>query len=162
MQRSDVAAVLALNADVVELTSPMDEARFDALFEAASLRLVAEHDGEVLGFLLALADDRSYENANFAWFSARLRSFLYVDRVVVSARSRGLGIGQLLYGALFDSAARSGLLNVCAEIDLDPPNEGSLRFHERSGFVRIGTRTMDGGKVLSMQLAPVIDTRDMA
>lgn len=155
MRTDDAERVIALNAEVVELTSEMDEARFDALFEASSMKVVAEHDGELLGFVFAMGDFCRYENANFDWFHARIRSYLYVDRIVVSERSRGLGVGQLLYRHTFEIAEETGALSVCAEINVEPPNPGSLRFHERSGFVEIGRRRVDGGKVLSMQMRPL-------
>ena len=38
-----------------------------------------------------------------------------------------------------------------AEMDIDPPNEHSVYFHKKSGFVEIGQRTLDSGKRVSMQ-----------
>ena len=158
MRADDANSVIALNAEVEVLTSEMDAARFLALFDVSSMKIVAERDGEILGFVFAMGDFCRYENPNFDWFRARIRSYLYVDRIVVHESSRGLGIGQLLYRHTFEVAQGTGARSVCAEINVAPPNPASLRFHAREGFVEIGRRKPGGGKVLSMQMRPLPDS----
>ncbi|QDS86159.1 Acetyltransferase (GNAT) family protein [Rosistilla ulvae] len=151
MTSDDAAHVIALNEAVVAVTSPMDLQRFAELYELSSLHLVAEVNREVVGFVLAMTDACAYDNGNYQWFAQRLKNFLYVDRIVVAPACRGLGLGRLLYSHLDDQARQSGLVQVCAEMDLNPPNEGSLAFHKKSGFIRLGTRILDSGKQVSMQ-----------
>ncbi len=150
-----VAAVVALNESVVKVTSPMDASRFGYLYELSTVKLVAELDGDIVAFVMAMVDGNAYDNANYRWFSDRLERFLYIDRVVVSAACRGLGIGRLLYSQIYDWALESQLPTICAEIDLVPANPASLRFHSKAGFEQIGTRILESGKQVSMQVCAV-------
>ena len=62
---ADFERVLALNAAEVTQTSAMDRARLDALAALACRFTVAEADGRVVGFLLAMDHDAAYDNDNF-------------------------------------------------------------------------------------------------
>ncbi|NEQ43388.1 MAG: GNAT family N-acetyltransferase [Leptolyngbya sp. SIOISBB] len=157
MTAADAAAVIALNQAVVEVTSAMGKARFAELTGLSSLKLVAETNGEVVAFVLAMSEGQAYDNGNYQWFSARLKNFLYIDRVVVSAACQGFGIGRLLYSHLNTWARQVGILSLCGEIDIEPPNPASLRFHEKAGFVPIGKRSLASGKQVSMQLCVVTE-----
>ncbi len=148
----DTAAIVALNAGVVAVTSPMDPVGFDALFAICANCDVVERDGEAIGFLLAMEAGAAYANGNFAWFSERLRRFVYIDRIVIGEAARGLGLGRMLYDHLAQSALTRGNLLMAAEIDLIPANPGSMAFHARYGFVQLGTRLLDSGKTVSMQV----------
>ena len=152
-----VAAVVALNESVVKVTSPMDASRFNYLYELSTVKLVAEMDGDIVAFVMAMADGSAYDNANYHWFSERLEQFLYVDRIVVSGACRGLGVGRLLYSQLHAAARQAQLPTLCAEIDLVPANPTSLRFHKKAGFTQMGTRLLDSGKQVSMQTCAVAD-----
>ncbi|MCC9645090.1 GNAT family N-acetyltransferase [Rhodopirellula sp. JC740] len=155
MQTRDSEMVVQLNADAVAFTSPMDVDRLRVLTRLCSLCLVAEHHQTVVGFLLAMPEGVDYDNGNYCWFSQRLRHFLYVDRVVVSASARGLGVASSLYERLYREATDTGALQIAAEIDCEPANLPSLQFHERQHFVEIGKRELPSGKWVSMQLQTV-------
>lgn len=151
MTVSDVVSVTSLNKTVVSVTSPMDTGKFRELFSLSTASTVAVLDSACVGFLIAIEHGRDYANDNYRWFSDSLDNFLYIDRVVVSSTCRGLGVGSLLYGHLSDAARRGGFQCIAAEIDVEPPNQPSLRFHEKMGFVEIGTRELTSGKRVSMQ-----------
>ena len=155
MTINDGPVVVALNDAVVAVTSPMDMGRFEQLYQRCNLKLVAEIQDEVVAFIWGMTDGVAYDNGNYQWFSDRLKRFLYIDRVVVSAACRGLGLGRQLYAQTSQQAATFGALTLCAEIDIDPPNPKSLRFHEKAGFVQMGTRLLDSGKRVSMQVCPI-------
>ncbi|QEG21631.1 Acetyltransferase (GNAT) family protein [Mariniblastus fucicola] len=155
MTPEDASDVIALNEAVVHTTSPMDIDRFKVLYALSDLKLIAQVNGDVVAFVMGIASDSSYDNGNYDWFSERLKRFLYVDRVVVSDRCRGMGVGRLLYSQIHDWAVRSRLLTVCAEMNLNPPNHQSLRFHRNAGFVQIGTRMLENGKLVSMQIRSI-------
>ena len=148
----DTAAIVALNAAVVAVTSPMDAAGFRSLVTLSALCDVAQRHGEVLGFVLAMQDGAAYANGNFQWFADRLTRFIYIDRIVIGGQARGLGLGTMLYDHTTDQALRRGSLTMAAEMDLVPANPGSLAFHRKRGFVELGTRTLDSGKIVSMQI----------
>lgn len=151
----DAPALLALNAASVEVLSPLDAARLDRLLAEAALCRVVEVDGAVRAFVLAFREGADYDSENYRWFDAREPRFLYVDRVVVDAASRGLGLGQRLYADVFDRARHDDVPYVTCEFDVDPPNPVSERFHARQGFREVGRQVLANGKAVSLQRADV-------
>ncbi len=159
MTLADETAVLAMNRLAEQVTSPLDAERFDALFAVSDLKQLAHSNGEPVGFVLAIFSGKPFENQNYRWFkrwfTERAGHFIYIDRVIVSPACRSQGLGRTFYAAVFDAARQSGIAHVCAEMDLEPPNHGSLQFHRKLGFVEIGSRTAESGKRLSMQVCEV-------
>ena len=150
----DYGAILALNDANVIFTSAMDRERLALLDGLSCYHRVACKDGQVAAFLLAMQSGAPYENDNFAWFSARYETFVYVDRIVVSSWARGLRLGSLLYDDLFAWARREGIGIVACEYNIVPPNEPSRLFHDRFGFMEQGTQWLvDGKKQVSLQVA---------
>ncbi len=153
---ADFDAIVALNVADVSHTSAMDRPRLAGLHEMASYHKVATADGIVAAFLLAMKHDCGYINENFEWFSARFRTFLYIDRIVVGECHRGLGVGSLLYEDLFDHARAIGIPIVTCEYNVVPPNEPSRRFHQRFGFHEAGRQWLGNqAKEVSLQVAEV-------
>ncbi len=149
---ADADRILALNAAEVMQTSAMDRARLETLATLACRFTVAETDGGVLAFLLAMDHAAAYRNDNFRWFAARYPRFAYVDRIVVDAAAAGMGIGGRLYADLFAHARERGLERIVCEYNLDPPNPASQAFHDRFGFVEVGQQRVAGGsKLVSLQ-----------
>ena len=150
----DYGAILALNDADVIFTSAMDRERLVLLDGLSCYHRVACKDGQVVAFLLAMQSGAPYENDNFAWFSARYPTFVYVDRIVVSSAARGLRLGSLLYDDLFAWARRECIGIVACEYNIVPPNEPSRLFHDRFGFMEQGTQWLvDGKKQVSLQVA---------
>lgn len=150
----DFAAILALNAESVAMLSPLDGASLAALDAQSELHWVAERDGAVVAFLIALREGAEYASPNYRWFAARHARFLYVDRVVVSQSLRGAGAGSALYRRLFAHAIATDAERVVCEVDLEPANPRSLAFHARFGFVEVGRqRVAEGRKLVSLEAA---------
>jgi predicted GNAT superfamily acetyltransferase len=141
---SDHTAALHLNAGVVPNVNWIPEATLAALHAQAFAFLVARAGGELAGFVLALCEDADYASPNFRWFQARYPRFVYVDRIVVDPHWRGAGVGRRLYAEL-EARARPRAPLVACEVNLRPPNPGSLAFHERSGFEEVGEQETEGG-----------------
>ncbi|CAN0591075.1 unnamed protein product, partial [Laminaria digitata] len=78
---------------------------------------------------------------------------LYVDRIAISEAARGQGLGQRLYEAAFDIA--SGRQWLGAEVNTDPDNPGSHRFHTRMGFVRVGEKRYTPDYAVAYYARPV-------
>ncbi len=136
--------MLRLNAGHLVETGPLDEATLEADLAVAFLGAVAEPEA---GFVLAHAPDAGLDGPNFRWFAARMDDFIYVDRVIVAAEARGRGVGRTLYIEVAEAARRAGYRAVAAEVNIDPPNPGSLAFHERMGFQPVGEAFLaDRGK----------------
>ncbi len=154
------AAILELNEEFVHVLAPLSRERLELLDSRASYHRVAVDQDEVAGFLLAFGSDTHHDSVNFRWFAARYARFLYVDRVVVSAQRQGTGVGRLLYQDLFAFARREGYEQVTCEIDAEPPNPRSERFHGAFGFREVGSQQVRyaGGrpKRVSLRSAPLV------
>lgn len=150
----DFDSILALNQEAVHFTSPMDWARLAHLDTQSAYHRIIELDGEMVAFLLALREGADYPNPNYGWFSERLDSFLYVDRIVISSTQQGKRLGQALYDDLFAYARQQGVGQIACEFDVEPPNPVSQKFHARYGFSEVGTQWVAGGsKRVSLQVA---------
>lgn len=156
-QREDDRFILRVNAENVEVLSPLDGDRLNKLAGAAELCLVAEVGGTPAAFLIALRESVDfYDSENYRWFSRNYEKFLYIDRVVIDEPFRGRGGGRVLYHAVFQRARDTGVPFVTAEIDTIPYNEASLKFHQVMGFREVGEQVIRGGAVKgSLQEAPV-------
>jgi uncharacterized protein len=139
---ADHPAVHALNQAAVPAMNAVGEAFFADMAARAAAFLVAEREATIVGFLLALPPEVPYESANYRWFSSRYDDFVYIDRVAVAAAERGAGVGRALYDAL---GAAVGERRLCCEVNLQPPNPGSLAFHVRLGFRVVGEQDTEGG-----------------
>lgn len=147
----DAECIADLNEVFVDVTSPMDAHRFLELFDLSSFCLVAEEGHELLGFVIAMRSGAPYVNANYQWFNERFDNMVYIDRIVLASESRGRGLGPALYEytAMLAEAVDCDVMT--AEMNIAPPNEHSLHFHSKQGFVELGQRTLDSGKCVSMQ-----------
>jgi phosphinothricin acetyltransferase len=118
-------------------------------YAASHAWLVAERDGEVVGYAYAYP------------FQARLAyRWTAGVSVYVGDGERGRGVGRALYSALFDRLRERGFRMVHAGITL--PNDASVGLHEGFGFERVGVNREVGWKNgawhdvawLQMELAP--------
>lgn len=128
-----------------------------ALMALSCLVLIAEDDqGVPLGFLMAMDPGQNYDSENYVFFESRFTNHLYIDRIVLTENARGLGVGSELYERVFQRAKDDGRERVTCEVNLEPPNPGSLRFHRRWGFEDVDTQPTKGGHVVVQLLqAPV-------
>ena len=146
-------SVLALNDADVSHLSAMSRPELERLAELACYFRVAEMDGRLAGFLLAIPAAAPHDSANFLWFKARYSDFVYVDRIVVAAHARRTGLASALYADLEASARASQASFIACEINVRPPNAGSVSFHDRHGFVEVGTQDIaNGTKTVSMRI----------
>ena len=151
----DHAAVLALNNAAVPHVNVLTAEQFSWLATRTDYFRVCANEGGVVGFVFAIADGTDYWSANYAWFDERYDSFLYLDRVVVAEHGRRTGAGRALYSDL-ELFASGRWPRILLEVNLRPPNPGSLRFHERMGFREVGVRESDdGGHAVAMQELPI-------
>jgi hypothetical protein len=137
-------AILALNNQHETETSRLDEAGLASLLQMAFYAKGIDEGKTAL--LIALDQRAPYANPNFDWFKARYGSFIYIDRVIVSAEARGQGLASALYLDLFAAASRAGQCRVVCEVNIDPPNPASQAFHVVLGFEVVGEAKIHGGK----------------
>ena len=115
--------------DVAEMTRRRDEVLARQL-----PYLVAEHDGQVVGF--------AYAN----WFKPRpAYRFSAEDSIYVDDSMRGQGVGKLLLQALMAQCEAAGVRKLIAVIG-DSANQGSVGVHQAAGFRHVGTMESVGWK----------------
>jgi len=100
---------------------------------------------KLVGFLIALSPGKEYHSVNYKWFEKRFDSFMYVDRIVIDLSYQGNGLGKSFYNDLADFSNNKTDRITC-EVNIRPKNEGSMIFHEKYGFVQVGTQTTENGK----------------
>ena len=156
---ADLPALLEINTAAAPAVNLIPAEELAELVADSALALTVDADGPA-GLLIALPPGLDYASENYAWFSARAAAggtdFLYVDRIVVAERLRGTGIGRRLYEAVFAAAAEQGRAEVLCEVNVQPPNPGSMRFHLGLGFVEVGRQaTKDGTVEVALLARPV-------
>jgi predicted GNAT superfamily acetyltransferase len=133
---------------VSELT--MIELATDLKNSLHALVIDNEH-GEVCAFCITFDPNAPDAGSNHQWFAERYKSFVYLDRIAIDSSHQNRGLGALLYQSvelhMLNSAEHSLL---CCEVNLDPPNPGSLRFHERIGFTEVGQHSPQQGYLVSL------------
>jgi predicted GNAT superfamily acetyltransferase len=156
---ADFDRILQINQASVHFLSPLTPERLSRLHAMAAHHRVVEEAGRLQAFLLAFREGAAYDSSNYRWFAQQYARFLYVDRVVVAPECQGQGLAPRLYEDLFEIAARSGAPRITLEIDSDPPNPVSARFHARYGFAEVGSQWVAGGvKRVSLQVLELTQT----
>lgn len=150
MRISDVSAidlegVCGLNDESVPHVSQIDREAMQWFANNAQYFRVAKIDRNLAGFLIGLRPGLPYDSPNYQWFGDRYRDFGYVDRVAVAASARRLGVATRLYEDF--TATLGGSVDVLTcEVNIRPANKSSIQYHERLGFVQVGTLQSEGGK----------------
>ena len=148
----DFTVIESLNHSVVNLTSPMDAERIQQLHAMSSYHRVIVQDSQLMAFLLVLGPDCDYDSVNYQWFDQHYDDFAYIDRIVVRDRSRGQGLGTILYEDLFAWAISQQIGNIVCEYNVEPLNEASRKFHDVLGFQEVSLERIGQAKRVSMQL----------
>ena len=159
IEASDLDHVLAINAANVPEVGEIDAGELEFLVDESAIALVAEHDHALVGFCVVLAPGSTYTSVNYRWFMELHPDSLYLDRVAFDASAQGRGWGR----AMYDEVARrmrdefTDMTGLTLEVNIDPPNDPSLRFHAKQGFVEVG-RQMSHGIEVSLMRRPVSPT----
>ena len=149
MVDGDVPDVLRLNADHVELLSPLDASRLADLRRWATRADIIVSDGLTAGFVLVFGPGTDYDSENYRWFGERYGTqFDYLDRIVIDDRFRRRGLASAVYDAVEDAARSRGRLVL--EVNIDPPNDPSLTFHRRRGYREVAQLGDPGHRVSLM------------
>ena len=145
---ADVADVLALNERNVDMLAPLDAARLEQITGWSHRADVIEVDGEFSGFVITIGPGTAYDSTNYRWFSALYgTSFYYLDRIVLADRFRRRGLGSRVYDVVEADSLPAGRLTL--EVNVEPPNPGSIAFHTARGFTEVG-RLGQPGKTVAM------------
>ena len=149
----DVPALWRINEEGVPGVGQVTEAQMAALLGLTHLALGAVEDGALRAFVLCLRPGTTYSSPNYRWFQENYPRFLYVDRIAVAAQHRNRQLGAQLYRRVIEQADQDGC-PVAAEVNVRPPNPGSMRFHARHGFAQVGALDHDYGSVAMLLRSP--------
>jgi hypothetical protein len=135
---SDFLKVLEINNSNVPALGELTLEKLHYLVEHSLHALVVEHH-TLVGFCITFAPNAPYDSLNYLWFCERYEQFVYVDRIAFVPDAQGMGFGKLLYQHIEQLMRESRLeYQMCCEVNLEPPNPGSVRFHQSIGFVEVG------------------------
>jgi predicted GNAT superfamily acetyltransferase len=143
----DLDVMLAINQENVPAVGPENEETMRQIFEWSFLALGIEVDQALVGYCLIMKPGLPYGSTNYQWFCEKYDEFIYLDRVAFTESHQGKGYGSLLYNEV-ESRSSEPLFTL--EVNLKPRNDGSLRFHDRLGFVEVGQHVSGSGKLVSL------------
>ena len=150
VREDELDSVLALNNAVGPRILALDATRLRWFFTHASYFRVAEVDGIIAGFLIAMRENTPYTSANFLWFRERYPEFVYIDRIVIAEPNRRDGLGRILYCDVTSYAELRVPLLTC-EVFLEPRDDAVVLFHGTYGFNEVGQHVMaDAGRPVSL------------
>ena len=147
MRAHDLTRVHEINQENLPAVGDESLESLRQLWTYCSLALVVELEGVVSGFCMLLPPHTEYQSPNYKFFHTRYEDFIYLDRVAFTARAQRLGWGARLYQTISERTRAPWLT---LEVNVVPPNEGSLRFHAREGFTEIAREETRPGKVVSL------------
>jgi predicted GNAT superfamily acetyltransferase len=141
VREHELDLVLALNNAAGAGILPIDADRLQFFWRHAAYFRVAETDGHLAGFLVALAPDADYDSPNFLWFRERYPEFIYVDRIVIAGAHRGAGLGRIFYADV-QSFAEVRSPRLACEVFVTSGRDPALLFHGSFGFREVGQQVI--------------------
>ncbi|WP_045727099.1 MULTISPECIES: GNAT family N-acetyltransferase [unclassified Xanthomonas] len=151
VREHELDSVLALNNNAGLAILPLDSTKLRHFYDTAEYFRIAEHDGNLAGFLVGFGSDSDHDSSNFAWFRERHQRFFYIDRIVVASRRRGGGVGRAFYADV-QSYAELRYPQLACEVFLDHGADAALLFHGSFGFREVGQNTMNEVEVRTSML----------
>lgn len=138
-----------INNSAIPDVNQLTEQKARWLVEHSLLARVASIDEKAAGVIIVLSDTAELNSEYFRWFSVRYGNFLYIDRVIVAAWARRLGVATTLYLEVDHTAQAHGVA-AASDVYCDPPNTASLNFHKKMGYLEIGRQASGAeGKIVS-------------
>ncbi|MFT3807781.1 GNAT family N-acetyltransferase [Arenimonas sp.] len=152
---ADFDAVLRINRAARPGVAVLEQADLAAIFASEGELLLWREAERCTGYVIVYEDKADYDGEEFGWFRASLHEpFLYIDQIAIAPEARGRGLGRRIYGVAASRAREQGKVGLACEVNLLPPNPGSLAFHARIGFAEVGRMgTRDGREVCLLACA---------
>ena len=146
----DLPRIHELNQNELPAVSSITQKELVHFLEIADYFRVIKIENNIVGFLIALTPGKDYHSPNYKWFEKHYTQFMYVDRILIDPAFQGQGLGRAFYDDLKKISKELTPILTC-EVNLKPPNDGSILFHEKYGFEQVGTQeTEDGKKEVSL------------
>lgn len=140
----DLEPVLKLNELSVPAVNSIPYEQMQWFADNASYFRVADSAQGIAGFLIGLRPGTNYASVNYRWFCDHYADFAYVDRIAIADHARRHGLATRFYDD-FRNTMPSEVEVMTCEVNIKPPNESSMRFHERYGFKQVDSQTTEGG-----------------
>ena len=137
---ADLARVLEINNANTPGVSELTFAELELDLHSSLHALAIDNErGEVCAFCITFDPGAPDAGDNHRWFAERYKGFVYLDRIAIDSNHQNRGLGALLYQSVEQHMLKSAEHSLlCCEVNLEPPNPGSLRFHQRIGFIEVG------------------------
>ncbi len=153
---NDREALLGLNNASVPHVNHLEQAELDAILGLSDYARGLFEGEKLVGALIALWPGKDYGSANYRWFGQHHRGFFYVDRVMIDGASRKGGYGRRLYADIERFAIAGGAESIALEVNSEPPNPVSMRFHEALGYRQVGELANDDrSKCVVLMMKPL-------
>ena len=142
----DYVEILRINSEASPHVAQLDGCELDRLVALARVAWVADGPTGVCGYLLAMSNTDDYDGEEFCRFRQRLTEpFMYVDQIAIDCEARRTSVASQMYERLMRWSHEHSRFVLCCEVNVQPPNSASMKFHERLGFESLGEmRTCDG------------------
>ena len=142
---AQLTSIVKINQEALPAVSSVTLKDMEHFLSIVDYFRTLQLDDIIVGFLIALTPGKDYHSPNYKWFEKKFDSFMYVDRIVIDFAYQSNGFGWAFYNNLREFTEDRSPRITC-EVNLRPPNEGSIIFHEKYGFRQIGTQETEGGK----------------
>jgi predicted GNAT superfamily acetyltransferase len=149
IQPSDFSKVLEINNSNVPAVGELTLEKLHYLVEHSLHALVVEYH-TICGFCITFAPNAPYDSVNYQWFQDSYSDFVYLDRIAFNHEAQGKGFGKLLYSYIEQSMSTGVPRHLCCEVNTEPPNPGSLRFHQSIGFEEVGKLSTQPNKCVCL------------
>ena len=144
--------IMNLNRENVPAVGKLDEGLYNRFLKYSDYFKLVKYDNQSIGFMIGLLPNRPYDSVNYKWFEKKYKSFIYIDRIVISFKYQNKGFGTFFYDDL-KNCFKDSYNSMTCEVNIIPKNDISMKFHKKYGFKEVGQqRTENGKKLVSMQL----------
>ena len=149
---ADVPAILAINTQCFPGVSSLTPGDAEAMVRSAESMWVADDLDGIVGYLISITSGGHYAGEEYRWFETQFANFLYIDQVAVAPTHRRVGVAAALYNRIAQLAAEQGFERLVCEINLRPPNPGSLGFHASQGFAMLKSLEVSDGRMVALMV----------
>ena len=156
LKEEDLRAAFLINQANVPAVGEETFQSFKALWQCSCVALVIELDSVVEGFCIAMDGDSTYQSPNYLYFKENYKNFIYLDRIALASSAQNQGFGPQLYEYVINHFP--SMVFFTLEVNIKPPNEGSLRFHKREGFEVIAEEETRPGKIVALMVKNIKDS----
>ncbi len=152
MSSSDLKQIWTINQEnIPEVGDVPDLDRLNKLINWSS-HVIVVRKSDIVGFILLMREKEDYDSLNYDFYNSQGVPFLYVDRIAISKNHRRKGLGRLIYQKTFEIAKELDVMT-CCEVNTQPRNDPSLKFHKSFGFEEVGTKDYDDHSVVYLTRA---------